>query len=237
MRKQGSLSLAQTQWLDNLAQADHFNRWIFAQIAPHLGDKVLEIGCGIGNFTVHLANHCCHLTVIDLDGDYVAQTRARLHQADHVTFYVGDATQQQWRDRFDTIILLDVLEHIEQDQAFLNQLAGLLKSGGRLILKVPAGQRLYNRLDRSVGHYRRYNKTNLSRTLADGNFTPLDLHYFNIMGIPGWWINGSLLKRTIPGGGQVGLFNHFVPLFQRLEQQLPPPVGLSLMAIATPRMP
>lgn len=234
MLQQASLSYAQTHWLDSLAQADQFNAWVFAQIEPHLGDRVLEIGCGTGNFTVHLAQHCRHLTAVDLDADYVAIARSRLSQASHVEFLTGDATQMHWGDRFDTVILLDVLEHIEQDAEFLHRLRSLLTPGGRLILKVPAGQRLYSSLDANVGHYRRYNKTSLTQILDAAQLTPKTLRYFNLAGIPGWWVNGSLLKRTVPSSGQVGLFNRLVPLFKTIEQYREPPRGLSLIAIATP---
>lgn len=234
MIQQASLSHAQTHWLDYLAKADQFNTWVFSQIEPYLGDRVLEIGCGTGNFTVQLAQHCRHLTAVDLDADYVATARSRLPHAPQVEFLTGDATQMTWGDRFDTVILLDVLEHIEQDAEFLHRLRSLLTPGGRLILKVPAGQRLYSSLDANVGHYRRYNKTSLAQILDAAQLTPETLRYFNLAGIPGWWVNGSLLKRTVPTSGQVGLFNRLVPLFKRLEQRFEPPRGLSLIAIASP---
>lgn len=234
MIQQASLSYAQTYWLDYLAHADQFNAWVFEQISPYLGDRVLEIGCGTGNFTVPLAHRCRHLTAVDLDADYVATARSRLPHAPHVDFFTGDATQMEWSDRFDTVILLDVLEHIEQDAEFLHRLRHVLNPGGRLILKVPAGQRLYSSLDANVGHYRRYNKTSITQVLDAAHFTPEHLRYFNMAGIPGWWVNGSVLKRTVPSSGQVGLFNRLVPLFKAMEQRIEPPRGLSLIAIATP---
>ena len=229
----------QDQWLDQLKSATHYNQWIFSRILPHLKGRTLEVGCGNGNFTTLIAPCCPQLVAVDLNADYVAQTKARLSQYEHVEAIAADATKMDFAQPFDTIILLDVLEHIEDDVELLRRLRRQLAPGGTLLLKVPAIAALYNPLDAAVGHYRRYSPTTLRQTILSAkedhelSFTEPAINYFNVVGILGWWLNGSLLKRTTPPGQQVGLFDRCVPLFQKVEDWLHPPVGLSLFAAAT----
>ena len=128
----------QAFWLDALKGATHFNRWIFDSIAPHLGKSVLEIGCGIGNFTSLLAVPGRKVTAVDLEPEFVETAKAAMPPQSSVEFHAGDATTMEWENQFDTILMLDVLEHIEDDLGFLRKLSGSLNEGGRIILKVPA---------------------------------------------------------------------------------------------------
>lgn len=227
----------QRRWFDHLQAATRYNQWIFSQISPYLRGNTLEIGCGSGNFTALMAPVCPHLTAIDVNAEFVEVAIARLRHQSHVKLMVADITTmrhpQQWQQAFDTIILLDVLEHIADDVALLRQLRQWLAPQGRLILKVPALNRLYNSMDEAVGHYRRYTPASLKASLDQGLFENPQLWYFNMAGIPGWWFNGSVLRQQIPSSQQVAWFDRWVPLFQMLEAKLPCPLGLSMFAIAT----
>lgn len=226
-------------WLDQLQSATHYNQWIFAQIQPHLKGRTLEVGCGNGNFTTLIAQQCPQLVAIDLNADYVEQTKARLRSSEHVSVVTADATELDsnaiiGKQTFDTIILLDVLEHIENDVELLQRLRQSLSPDGTLLLKVPALDYLYNSLDKAVGHHRRYTPKTLQDSLTRAAFAAPAIKYFNMVGILGWWLNGAVLKRTNPPGQQVGLFDRCVPLFQAVEDNLLCPAGLSLFATATP---
>jgi len=223
---------AQTFWLENLQQADRYNNWIFEQIKPYLGDSVLEVGCGNGNFTVLLAEECSSVMGIDLDVEYVELAKNRLGNKAEIQIIQGDVLELDTDLRFEAIALLDVLEHIENDVAILQKLNRLLKPGGNLIVKVPALNSLYGEMDRAIGHYRRYNKKTLVDTFNKANLAVPKTWYFNLAGIPGWWLNSILLQKTNPPAGQVGLFNRVVPVLAKLEKWVIPPVGLSLFAIA-----
>ncbi|MEL7353349.1 MAG: class I SAM-dependent methyltransferase [Cyanobacteria bacterium J06649_5] len=227
-------------WFDHLESATHYNQWIFSKIQPHLQGKTLEVGCGSGNFTPLIAQHCTELLAVDLNADYVQQTQARMQQAEHVTVLTADATrlgdhpelaETVANQGFETIIMLDVLEHIETDVAVLHSLGERLAPQGNLIVKVPAVEGLYNSLDRAVGHHCRYSPKRLKQAFIEAGFAAPDLAYFNLVGIAGWWLNG-LRQRQTPPGQQVGWFDQSVPLFQALEARLGCPVGLSLFAIA-----
>ncbi len=226
------MQCAQDVWLDHLHAATHYNQWIFAHLQPHLKGRTLEVGCGTGNFTELIAQNCPQLVAVDLNSDYASQTKARLHNYSHVQVTAADATKMEAAEPFDTIILLDVLEHIEEDVELLQRLRSYLAPDGRLILKVPALNYLYNTLDKAVGHHRRYTPHSLREAIAKASFTDPTIQYFNAVGILGWWLNGSVLKRVTPPGKQVGLFDRCVPLFRAVESAVPCPIGLSLFATA-----
>lgn len=231
-------STAQNFWLENLKSASHYNRWIFSQILPHLGQEILEVGCGNGNFTALLAQQNLHVTAIDRNQDYANAAISRLQAHPKVEVLVADATQIAWTRCFDTIVLLDVLEHIAADVKLLHQLSHGLRSGGKLIVKVPALNWLYSPMDQAIGHHRRYNKHSLIETfrqagLADPTFSDLIVWYFNAAGIPGWWLNGKLLQRTTPSAEQIGWFDRAVPMLAAIESRVSVPIGLSLFAVST----
>lgn len=221
---------AQTFWLENLKLADRYNNWIVEQIKPYLGNNVLEVGCGNGNFTVFLAQECDRVTGIDINREYVEVAKKRLAKQTGITILKEDVTKLQSNNSFDTIIMLDVLEHIENDIATLQQLNTLLQPQGKLIIKVPALNYIYGEMDRAIGHYRRYNKNTLVDTFQKANLAQPKVWYFNLAGIPGWWFN-SILKRTTPSSQQVNLFNKVVPILSTIESIAKPPLGLSLFAV------
>lgn len=224
---------AQTFWLKYLGQADQYNEWVFSQISPHLGYDVLEIGCGIGNFTALLAEKCRQVVAVDIDKEYVSAAQRRFSGTPSIEVHQKDATQEQWEGCFDTVVMLDVLEHIDDDIGVLRLIAKSLKPGGNLVIKVPALQSLYCPMDKAIGHYRRYDRESLHDTLSRGGFETHSLWFFNLLGMMGWWVNGKLLKRTIPSAGEVGLFNTLVNVLRPLEAALKFPIGLSLFAVGT----
>jgi SAM-dependent methyltransferase len=230
-------SAAQDFWLEHLGLASRFNDWVFSCLEPHLGDKVLEVGCGSGNFTVLVAASGRDVTGYDIHAPYVEIARSRLLAYPRARVSCADATQMQVGDQYDTIMLLDVLEHIENDQAFLSHLRGALRPGGRLILKVPAYRWLFCKMDEAVGHYRRYDRTTLSAVLKAAGFDLVEHRPFNAPAIAGWFLNGKILGRTTPPAEQVAAFDRLVPAFRFVEQTGLLPFGVSLISVATPSCP
>jgi len=141
------------------------------------------------------------------------------------------AREDLYRLRLDTIICLNVLEHVLDDATALRGLAGLLVPGGRLILLVPAHQSLYSSLDRHLDHHRRYGRKALVGLLRESGFVVERAGYFNMLGALGWWFNGRVLRRKILPGAQLRFFNLMTPLV-RMEQWVRPPFGLSLILLA-----
>ena len=220
----------QAEWLGHLAEAGNYNRWIFDAIKPHLHGRVLEVGCGTGTFSTLIAASAEQLTAMDLDAGFVAQAQERLGRMENAVALQGDATRSLPEDAFDTVVMLDVLEHIEDDGAMLEALAARLTPGGRIVLKVPAILALHNSMDRAVGHYRRYSKAALHQAARHAGLDTHAITPFNAAGIPGWWWNGVRNKAVAPSA-QIGGFDRVVPVLAALERILPVPVGLSWIAV------
>ena len=224
-------SAAQDFWLATLGDAGRFNRWVFDSIAPWLAGDILEVGCGTGTFTALMALAGHRVTAVDINPGYVEQAKARLASQNRVSIVAGDATKMSWPTDFNTVVLLDVLEHIADDVEFLRRLAACLAPGGRLVVKVPAGEWLYSPLDTAIGHHRRYSKKTLRLAFAEAGLVPGDERYFNAAGVPGWWLNGRVLKRITPPQEQIRIFEAIVPLLRAVEA-VARPFGLSIVAHA-----
>jgi SAM-dependent methyltransferase len=219
-------------WLGQLGKANRFNNWVFERIKPALKGDVLEVGCGTGTFT-RLIAACGHkVTGVELNAAYVEEARARVLGNPDVTILQGDATAMAWDHPFDTVVLLDVLEHIAEDEAFLKRLGAALRPGGNIILKVPAGEWLFGPMDSAIGHFRRYSRKTLRDVLERAAFAQVQQEYFNAAGVPGWWLNGRVLKRTTPPQEQLALFEFLVPVLKQIEA-VARPIGLSIIATAT----
>jgi len=220
--------------LDALGGADRFNRWLFEQVRDELGDRVLEIGSGVGNMTQFLLSKKL-VVASDIDARHLERLRRRFVEGERLRVMHVDAARidpDALRVHgIDTVLGLNVLEHIEDDEAALARMHALLPPGGRLALLVPAHPALFSSLDRSLDHFRRYSREGLESKLLRAGFKVERLRYFNLPGIVGWWLNGRILKRRALPGNQVRLFDLLVPLF-RLERRFGPPFGLSLIAIA-----
>jgi SAM-dependent methyltransferase len=224
----------QDAWLEHLNEANRFNDWVASSFADELHGAVLEIGCGTGNFTGQIASRATQVTAVDLNPDYVRIAAERFRDRPNVEVRTADATRTEWPEPFDAIVMLDVLEHVEDDVGLLRRLKQALAQDGLLVLKVPAAAWLYSPMDQAIGHHRRYSRDRLAETLAAAGFTVKRQSYFNIAGMFGWWLNGKVLRRTVPPREQLALFERLVPMLRRVESAVSWPFGLSLIAIARP---
>lgn len=228
-------SLALTATLNQLAEIDQYNKWLYDQFAACVGNRVLEVGSGTGNITQFLCAEGHDVTATDVIPSYRNELLRRFGELPH--FRVGKfdlniaAPTEMVRQPFDTVVCLNVLEHIENDLFALQQMRSVLKPRGHLALLVPAHQLLYGEFDRAVGHFRRYAKRELTSKLDRAGFEVREVKFFNIAATLPWFINGRVLKRTYLPDGQVDLANRLVPLL-KLERLIGPPCGLSLIVIA-----
>jgi SAM-dependent methyltransferase len=218
--------------LERLAEAPRFNRWMFDRVRPWVGDRVLEIGSGIGNLSQFLVDRAS-VVLTDTAPEYLERLRGRFGRMPGVEvmrLYLPHIEEPVARRRFDTIICLNVLEHVADDDLSLAAMSRLLDRRGRLILLVPALPGLYGSLDRALGHVRRYTPRELRTKFDRAGLRMRHLEYFNLAGLPGWWLAGRVLRRDIIPAGSLRLFDALVPLF-RLERFLPWRLGQSLIAI------
>jgi glycosyltransferase involved in cell wall biosynthesis len=212
----------------------NYDRWILDRFRDSIGENILEVGAGTGNMTRLLYGRAT-IVATDKDDKHLQILRNRFSRQPSVSVerldLEGDDYKRLLEHRFDTIVLLNVLEHLEHDEAALRRLRELLMPGGRLLVLVPADQALFGTMDTKGGRYRRYSRESLQDLLRSAGFALRDIRYHNVFGRFGWWLNGRVLKRKHVPGGQSRVFDLFVPLLRRLEPSSPSK-GLSLIAIA-----
>jgi SAM-dependent methyltransferase len=222
-----------TLTLSILEEASAYNQWIFDKVKPWLGKGILEVGCGIGNLT-GLLLQAGTVVASDMNPDLLKRVGEKFGSHSNLSgVLLWDIQQDLPRNLplfIDTILCSNVLEHVEDDAAVLSRFYRFLPQGGRLVLLVPALRILYNTLDRELGHFRRYTKKELIQKLERNHFHIRSLKYFNFFGIFGWFVNGTLLRRSLVPAGQVRKFNQFVPLMVQMERWVPTLIGQSLIA-------
>jgi SAM-dependent methyltransferase len=220
--------------LEKLAQLDRYNYWIYEQIAEALGNRILEIGSGTGNITQFIAANGCQVIATDIVPSFRSVLQNSFGDMPNVSIGQFDLTAKAPDEyvsrRCDTVVCLNVLEHIEDDNFALQQMREVLIPGGKLALLVPAHQVLYGAFDRALGHYRRYEKGELMRKLERVGFLVRRIKFFSLAAVLPWLINGRLLKRAYMPMRQANLADRLVPLL-KLERLIGPPFGLSLIAI------
>ncbi len=219
--------------LRRMQKVSRYNRWMWEQLEGSIGKSVLEVGSGVGNMTRFLLR-CDHVIATDIDERYLRILRHLFGKYRHVQIERLDLAEPAAAGQgidVDTILCLNVLEHIERDDVALTSLYRRLAPGGRLVLLVPALAALYGSLDRALDHYRRYSREELLEKLATAGFEVERSWFFNLLGVAGWYVNSRILRRKTFPPVQLTLYDRLVPLF-RLESRLRLPVGMSLIAIA-----
>ncbi len=219
--------------LEAMSFAHNYHRWIFAELSPFLGQTVAEVGAGVGNFSkLILGQPISELVAFEPSANmypFLQQVTAKDRRARAVNGFLKKDTSEK---NFDSIVYVNVLEHVEDDAHELNEARQLLNVGGHLLIFVPALPWLYSELDKQVGHFRRYVKRDLVGLVQQAGYSIVKARYFDIAGIIPWYINFVLLKNSI-GGGSVTLYDRLVvPPMQLLERLVTPPLGKNILLIA-----
>jgi 2-polyprenyl-3-methyl-5-hydroxy-6-metoxy-1,4-benzoquinol methylase len=221
-----------------MRRARNYFDWQARLVRPHLGARVLELGCGVGNFTRHLLDREL-VVAIDVEAECIAQLERNLdgHRTNLIVrrMDIADNAVPELREhRIDSVVCLNVLEHVSDDRLALGHAASLLPLGGRLVLIVPAFDALWGPIDRNLGHFRRYTKAALRNLAAATGFRVSELRYMNSIGFFGWWFNARILKKKEQSAAQIAAFDTMiVPILSRVEKLAPPPFGQSLLAVLT----
>ncbi|CAK0754277.1 hypothetical protein CCP3SC15_10015 [Gammaproteobacteria bacterium] len=219
--------------LEAMSFAKNYHNWILAEFLPYLGNAVAEVGAGTGNFsTLLLENNISSLTAFEPSQNMYPLLQNLLnqeHRAKAVNDFFG---RNDTSEHFDSILYVNVLEHIEDDAAELAHAHHALNPQGHLLIFVPALPWLYSALDKQVGHFRRYKKRDLEELVRQSGFSLVKTRYFDVAGIIPWYINFVLLKNTI-AGGSVSLYDRLVvPPLRVIEGLIPPPIGKNLLLVA-----
>jgi SAM-dependent methyltransferase len=223
--------------LEQMERANNYRRWQFQMIARHIQGAVLEVGGGIGNFTPELARAGSSVISLEPNADCHRRLVEKTRALPNVS--VCNITAEALDDRLgadyaaDTVVCMNVLEHIKDDEAAVRTFSKRLKPGGKLVLLVPGVQWLFGDIDRRLGHYRRYSKASARALLEKAGLVPIEIRYFNFIGLWGWFWNARVTKRISQSDTQILVFDKFiVPWLSRLESFVPPPVGQSLLVAA-----
>ena len=220
--------------LDALSQTKRFNRWMADVIRPFIGQRVLEIGAGIGNLSQHLAPRRKSYIITDYDEEHLARLRVRFQHRPNVEILRCDLSRPEdfapVREQVDTVICLNVVEHVKDDALALRNIASALVPGGRAIVLVPQDQRIYGTLDEVLGHYRRYSPQQLRERMQAAGLEVERVFEFNRVTRPGWILNGRILKRRHFSRLQLWLFDRLVWLWRRIDRAAPWP-AVSLIAV------
>lgn len=224
----------QTLTLLHVQEIGAYNDWIFAQLAPWVRETVLEVGCGIGTYSVRLRQRCRRLLCLDLRPAYAATVRRRFLADTAVDVMIGrvGSSFELRPGSVDTIVCLNVLEHIEDDLNAVQAFFRWLRPGGTLAVQVPAHPWLHGSMDRALGHHRRYTRRGLEALLTAGGFRLVrPARPLYALGIPGWFWFGKIVRaRHVPSSG-VGVANLLARWSRALESVVPSPVGLTLVAV------
>jgi 2-polyprenyl-3-methyl-5-hydroxy-6-metoxy-1,4-benzoquinol methylase len=220
--------------LHSLAGTARFNRWMADTISPYLGSRVLELGAGIGNMTQYLARSRKLYVATDLEEEHLARLRVRFQNRPNLQYIRCDLREPRdfktLAGRFDTVVCLNVVEHIQDDLRGLCNIRSALQPGGRAIVLVPQDQSIYGTLDEVLGHHRRYSAEELRGRMEEAGFHVERVLEFNRITRPGWYVNGRILRRRDFGAVQLRLFDLLVPLWKRIDKALPWP-AVSLIGV------
>lgn len=219
--------------LQRVARLARYNAWLWEQVSPYIGKRILEVGSGIGTMTRYFLGRELILAT-EFDQHYLHRLHRTFAHQPNITVRALDLNDPlpEWisQSQLDTILCCNVLEHIQDDEATLTQFARVLPSGGRVVLIIPALKPLYGEIDKALHHYRRYDREEIVSKLERAGFRVETTKFFNLAGVPGWYINSCLLRRKTVPGMQARLNSLLVPLL-RLEKHFSLPWGMSLLAV------
>jgi len=225
--------------LETMQAARRYSAHLFNLFRAHLGKRVLEVGSGIGTMTRPLADAAD--LVVGLEPNTNCVGRLEDAMRGHPRFVLRACHLEECdpaelhAHRFDTVVCVNVLEHIERDRDAASAMADLLVPGGRLVILVPAIPFLYNSLDRTSDHYRRYSRTSLRAALAGPGRVEEAMFYMNLAGVLAWFINGHVLRKSnaeqVASVAASPASNRIFRLLELAERPVRLPLGLSLIAV------
>jgi ubiquinone/menaquinone biosynthesis C-methylase UbiE len=223
---------------DELSLFQHASNWkaYFGKlIGPYLGGSVLEVGAGNGATTQALISDAQIVwTCLEPDPSLAASIGDRIRRQEipqRCRIIASPVTSLSDSERFDSILYIDVLEHIDQDSAELDAASRHLNIGGHLIVLSPAHQYLYSPFDASIGHVRRYNKKMLSESAPKG-MKLVRMKYLDSVGALASLANKIVLRQGYPTLKQILFWDRWlVPASRIVDPLVAGRVGKSILGI------
>ena len=214
----------------------NYYNWITANFQPYLHGSGVEIGAGIGTYSQYLRPFFSFLDLVEPSPTQrnLLTQRFQVDENIHIFSEKIDSYRQRTGDKSrDSICLVNVLEHIEDDHAALSDLTGILKTGGHLCIFVPALPILYSRLDKLFGHHRRYTRPELVRKVSGAGLEIITCKYIDFAGIFAWGLINTLGGSTNLNPRATKIYDRFIiPVTRIVENIVPIPLGKSLVLVA-----
>jgi SAM-dependent methyltransferase len=226
--------------LEAMSFAVRYHRWLLDELRPFIGKNIVEVGAGKGSFSEMLLDtNPDFLSLVEpsemfLDLERNIESNANGTQ---VKFFhsIFETAKEEIASgaKPDTIIYVNVLEHIDNDERELGLIRESLKAGGRCLIFVPAMRALFSKFDRDLGHFRRYRKGELEKKVRDAGFKILRSKYFDLAGVAPWFVKYRILRSRSLGGGAVSMYDNLVvPIMRRVESIVTPPFGKNILLVA-----
>jgi SAM-dependent methyltransferase len=214
--------------LEAFSHARNWKRYLHRKTAPFIGGHVLEVGAGIGNNTdLFSTTPNTSWTCLEPDEELAPRIPRTANREVLVNTIAGVATR-----KFDSILYIDVLEHIEDDAEEMQRAAECLRPGGHLVVLVPAHQWLFSPMDDAIGHFRRYNRTNMMAAAPKSGASLVKLQYLDSVGMAASLANRMLLKSSQPSVSQIQFWDSYmVPVSTVIDGLFGYHVGKSLLAV------
>jgi len=226
-------------FLNNLTGTPQYLSWLARVLRPYLGDTILELGAGIGNLAGRLMGRRLHYAATEKDPLYLHSLNNRFLRTPNVSVRKLDPERPEdfaeAGGPFDTVLCVNVLEYAADPGALIESAKQVLKTGGSLVLLAPQGPGLYGSLDRTLGHLRRFSRSELSAMLEKHGFKVQRMVNLNKISTPAWWFYGKLLHRSRLSKVMLKMFDKTVWIWRRIDGLLPWR-GLSLVVVATKEM-
>jgi len=220
--------------LESMSFAKNYHNWIYENIETELGNKIAEIGSGVGNFTEFLLrNDYAKIDAFEpcakmhLNNKFSKNPRVNCINSNF------ELVSKSRDNKYDSVIFINVLEHIPKDLDAIMNAYRIIRPGGKLIIFVPALQFLYSNFDRSIGHYRRYQKSELTRLVQNSNFKIMSCKYFDSLGIIPWFIFMKVMSHGLSNRNTYAYDTFVVPWLKSVEKIMPPPIGKNLLLTAS----
>lgn len=210
---------------------------MYEEFHRYIRGNILEIGSGIGMYSEMMIKDFSNSRIVlsDISESYVNELRQKFNLSNVESVLLDLNNESHFtkigKERFDTVIGLNVIEHVENDAKALNFIYDSLKVGGRALILVPAHQFLYNSIDRKVGHFRRYSMKSFAELVTKTKFNTDDLYFYNASGILGWYLSGNILNKDDANGEAYSMYDKLIPAIRVAEKLLFRKIGISIIGI------
>jgi len=211
-----------------------YTQWTYEQILPMLKGDILEVGSGIGTYSKNMINDFPEsmITLSEISSSYIADLKKFVSKNVSISkldLNIKEDYENIGYEKFDSIIAINVLEHVENDNFALEHIFKMLKKNGQACILVPSHKFLYNTIDANIGHFRRYTKKELRNKIEKTDFKIVKMYYFNPLGILGWYLNGTIWKDKKINDTLWKTYDKVLPISKIIDLLLSKTCGVSLI--------